>query len=64
MHPADTSVMFTLAALYVRDGQLEKSKQVLLNTLALESANKDAANLLEEVEHNLTGAIAEGIGAV
>ncbi len=63
MHPADTSVMFSLAALYMRDGQLEKSKQMLLDMLALEPENKDAANLLEEVEHTLAGAIAEGIGA-
>jgi tetratricopeptide (TPR) repeat protein len=53
MHPADTSVMYTLAALYMKDGRLHESKQILLNMLALDSTNSDAANLLEEVEHNL-----------
>ncbi|MCK5473573.1 MAG: tetratricopeptide repeat protein [Planctomycetes bacterium] len=54
MHPADTSVMFTLAALYMKDGELEQSRDTLLNVLALEENHKDAANLLEEVEHSLT----------
>ena len=53
MHPGDASVMFALAALYLKDGRLEQSKHMLLNLLALEPANRDAANLLEEVEHNL-----------
>jgi tetratricopeptide (TPR) repeat protein len=53
MHPGDTSVMFSLAALYMKDGRLEQSKKILLDVLTLESANKDAANLLEEVEHSL-----------
>ena len=53
MHPADTSVMFSLAALYVKDGRLERSKRILLDVLALDPANQDAANLLEEVEHTM-----------
>lgn len=61
MHPADTSVMYTLAALYMRDGRFEKSRQTLLNMLALEPTNKDAANLLEEVEHSLVGANVAGV---
>lgn len=64
MHPADSSVMFSLAALYVRDGRFEKARQVLLNMLALEPSNKDAINLLEEVEHSIAGEIAGGITAV
>jgi len=56
MHPGDTSVMFSLAALYVKDGQLEQSKRILLDMLALDPANQDAANLLEEVEHTVTQA--------
>lgn len=51
MHPGDTSVMFALAALYLKDGRPDQSKSVLLNLLALEPANRDAANLLEEVDH-------------
>jgi len=54
MHPADTSVMFSLATLYMRDGRFEQSKKILLDVLTLNPTNQDAANLLEEVEHNLT----------
>lgn len=53
-HPGDTAVMFALAALYLKDGRAEQSKDMLLNILALEPSNRDAANLLEEVEHSLT----------
>jgi tetratricopeptide (TPR) repeat protein len=53
MHPGDTSVMFPLAALYMKDGKFEESKNILLNLLSLDEKHKDAANLLEEVEHNL-----------
>ena len=53
MHPGDTSVMYPLAALYVKDGKMEASKTVLQNILVLEPGNTDAANLLEEIEHNL-----------
>lgn len=53
MHPGDTCVMFSLAALYMRDDRLERSKKILLDILVLDPANKDAADLLEEIEHNL-----------
>jgi tetratricopeptide (TPR) repeat protein len=53
MHPGDTSVMFPLAALYMKDGRLEQSKKTLLDLLVLDPDNSDAANLLEEVEHSL-----------
>jgi tetratricopeptide (TPR) repeat protein len=53
MHPGDTSVMFSLAALYMKDGRVEQSKKTLLDILALDPANQVAANLLEEVEHKL-----------
>jgi tetratricopeptide (TPR) repeat protein len=61
MHPADTSVMFSLAALYMRDGRFEKSQKILLDVLALDTTNQDAANLLEEVEHNLAQTKQAGI---
>lgn len=54
MHPGDTSVMFPLAALYMKDGRFEESKKVLQDVLTLDENHKDAANLLEEVEHSLT----------
>ncbi|MHC4238305.1 MAG: tetratricopeptide repeat protein [Planctomycetota bacterium] len=53
MHPSDTSVMFSLAALYMRDGRFDQSRKILLDILTLDPANRDAANLLEEVEHNM-----------
>ena len=53
MHPGDTSVMFPLAALYMKDGRFEESKKALLDVLTLDKNHKDAANLLEEVEHSL-----------
>ena len=52
-HPGDVSVMFTLASLYMKEKKLDKSKALLLDILSLDSENKDAANLLEEIEHNL-----------
>ncbi|MBN1974921.1 MAG: tetratricopeptide repeat protein [Sedimentisphaerales bacterium] len=53
MHPGDTSVMYPLAALYMRDGKIEASQNILRDILALAPDNEDAANLLEEIEHNL-----------
>jgi len=53
MHPGDKSVMFALAALYLKDGRTEQSKGMLLDLLALEPMNQDASSLLEEVEHML-----------
>jgi len=37
----------------MKEGQLERSKKILLDVLTLDPANNDAANLLEEVEHSL-----------
>ena len=53
MHPGDTSVMFPLAALYMKDGKLEKSQEILLDLLTLDKSHTEATNLLEEVEHSL-----------
>ena len=53
MHPGDTSVMFPLAALYMKDGKLEESQKILLDLLTLDKSHTDATNLLEEVEHSL-----------
>jgi tetratricopeptide (TPR) repeat protein len=52
-HLQDTSVMFSLAALYVKEGRFEQSRKVLLDILTFDRENKDAANLLEEVNHNM-----------
>jgi tetratricopeptide (TPR) repeat protein len=52
-HPKDTAVMFTLAALYKKDRRLEQSQKILQDILLLDPTNDDAADLLEEVEHNL-----------
>ena len=60
-HPHDSSVMFSLAALYVKESRFELSRKILLDILMLDSKNKDAANLLEEVEHNLTNTKQPGV---
>jgi cytochrome c-type biogenesis protein CcmH/NrfG len=52
-HPGDTSVMFALGTLYLKDGRLRPARAILLELLALEPTHRDAANLLEEVEHTL-----------
>lgn len=52
-HPGDTKVMFCLATLYTKDGRLNEAKKVSSEILALEPDYTDAANLLEEVEHQL-----------
>lgn len=52
MHPGDTSVMYPLAALYMKDGKIEASQNILRDILVLDPNNTDAANLLEEIEHN------------
>jgi tetratricopeptide (TPR) repeat protein len=60
MHPGDTSVMFALSALYMKDGRLAESRKILMDVLALQPEHKDAANLLEEVERGLTQAVRQG----
>lgn len=61
MHPGDIAVMFSLAALYIKDSRLEDSRQTLLNIMSLEPSNVDAVNLLEEVEHNIEKKKNDGI---
>ena len=53
MHPGDSSVMFCLATLQLKDGKPDRSRELLVSILAADSDNTDAANLLEEVEHDL-----------
>jgi tetratricopeptide (TPR) repeat protein len=55
MHPGDSSVMFSLSALYVREGRLVEAETLLRDILALAPDNTDASDLLEEVEHGLAG---------
>ncbi|MBN2183268.1 MAG: hypothetical protein JW715_15260 [Sedimentisphaerales bacterium] len=61
MHPGDVSVMYPLAALYMKDGKLEDSKKMLLDILSLDRNHRDAAYLLEELEHNMAQARQEAI---
>jgi len=53
IHPNDTSVMFPLAALCMKDGKFEKSRKILSDLLNLDPDHRDAASLLEELDHNL-----------
>lgn len=52
-HPGDVAVMFCLATLKLKDGRAKQARELLLNILALDENNTDAANLLEEAEHAL-----------
>lgn len=61
MHPGDTAVMFCLATLYLKEGRYWPAKRILSDVLVLEPANKDAVNLLEEVEHKLSQAKQVGV---
>lgn len=56
MHSADTAVMFCLATLYMKDSKLSQAHQMLLDVVTFDPQNKDAANLLEEVEHSIAQA--------
>jgi len=56
MHPGDTSVMFSLAALHMKEGQFKQCQKILLDILTLDPANQEAANLLEEAQHSLAQA--------
>ena len=62
-HPDDTSVMFALAALYMKENRPEQSRKILLDVLNLEPDNKDAADLLEEAEHSLAQTSQETISS-
>jgi tetratricopeptide (TPR) repeat protein len=57
IHPKDNSVKFTLAALYVREGNFQRSRIILLDILTSDPGNDDAANLLEEVDRNLRAGV-------
>jgi len=52
-HPDDIDIMFCLANLCIKDTLLDKAKEVLKKILTLEPYHQDAANLLEEVEHEI-----------
>lgn len=52
-HPHDQAVLFCLASLYARDGQLIQAKQALLTVLAAEPGKPEARELLRTVEEQL-----------
>ncbi len=53
MHPEDTAVMLSLAALYVKDEKLIEAKKILMNIIMIEPENDEALKFLEEVEHDM-----------
>ncbi|MDH7598950.1 MAG: tetratricopeptide repeat protein [Sedimentisphaerales bacterium] len=53
-HPQDSSVMFCLAALYVKDGRIKEARALLNELICLDPTNEDAANLLEEIDNSLS----------
>lgn len=52
-HPEDVSVMFCLATLYVKNHQPNPARDLLEKIRMLDPDNKDAENLLEDVNHML-----------
>lgn len=59
-HPGDTSVLFCLATLYAREGQLEQARACLMTVLALEPTKAEAVNLLADVQDRLQNLQPEG----
>ncbi len=53
MHPGDSSVMFSLAALYMKDERLDDARKLLADLLTLDPNHSEAANLLEELDRTL-----------
>jgi Tfp pilus assembly protein PilF len=52
-HPKDTSVMFSLAALYMKQGQTDDCRMILNRILSIEPNNKDAMALKQEIERSV-----------
>jgi tetratricopeptide (TPR) repeat protein len=52
-HPDDAPVMFCLATLYVKDCRPKSAHELLTRITELDPDNKDAENLLEDVNHML-----------
>ncbi len=52
-HPGDTSVLFCLSSLYVKEERFEDAAEVLRRVLALEPDKKEATELLADVERRL-----------
>ena len=50
MHPGDTSVMFCLATLYVKEGKLEECCAILERLLVLEPGHRQASQLLAQTQ--------------
>ncbi|MFP4107174.1 MAG: tetratricopeptide repeat protein [Phycisphaerae bacterium] len=59
-HPGDTSVLFCLATLQAREGQLEQAHSRLLDVLALEPDKAEAIELLQQVEDALPATLPAG----
>lgn len=57
-HPGDTSVLFCLATLYAREGQLGAARHCLLSVLALEPDKAEARDMLRQVERKIAPALA------
>ncbi len=52
-HPGDTSVMFCLATLNLKQEKPEKAARILKDILLLDETNSEAAKLLEEIDNIL-----------
>lgn len=59
-HPGDASVLFCLASLYVKEGQLERARETLNAVVALDPGKAEAVNLLAEVQERLVEVHSQG----
>jgi len=57
MHADDTAVMFSLATLYIKEDRFEEARSILLKLVSIAPHNRDAENLLEELEQSLNHTI-------
>ena len=52
-HPSDASVLFCLASLYVKEGDLESARRTLNAVLEIDPDKSEALSLLAEVQEQL-----------
>ena len=56
-HPGDTSVLFCLASLYAKQGELAQARELVLDVLALEPDKAEAASLLAQIRDSLARSV-------
>ncbi|MFW6133283.1 MAG: tetratricopeptide repeat protein [Planctomycetota bacterium] len=60
-HPCDTSVLFCLASLYVKEDRLDDARTALRRVLALQPHKTEAAELLADVDRRIAACGTAGV---